>query len=156
LRKEAQENDVSVNTLVCQIIRNHINWHSIAPKAGFISVRKPLIMGLLEKLNDMDIKSLAQHIAYVSNRDYLLLLRSKISLDTAIDFFESWLRACAFAYRHETTDGFRHSYFVQHDMGRKWSLYIGELYQHFFRECSATIINYDVRENSLFIVLETK
>ncbi len=154
LRKEAHENEVSVNTLVSQIIKSHIDWYSVAPKAGFISVRRPLITELFDKLNYDDIKSLAQLIADKSNRDYLLLLRSKVSMETAIDFFESWLRACGFVYRHETTDSFRHSYFIHHDMGRKWSLYLGELYQHLFEECNATKIDYDARENSLSIVLE--
>src|SRR5215210_8523928 len=39
LRQEARRKDVSVNTLVSQIARQHTNWHSLAAQAGFISVR---------------------------------------------------------------------------------------------------------------------
>jgi hypothetical protein len=154
MRKEADEKEVSVNTLVSQIMRNHVDWHSIAPRAGFISVRRPLVTALLDKHSDEEIKSLAGHIGKTSNRDYLLLLRNKVSLESAIDFFESWLRACGFAYRHETTNAFRHSYFIQHDMGRKWSIYLAVLYQHLFEECKAANFESDARENSLTIAFE--
>jgi predicted HicB family RNase H-like nuclease len=34
LRNEANQKDVSINTLVSQIIKQHTDWHSNAAKAG--------------------------------------------------------------------------------------------------------------------------
>jgi len=41
LRHEAGQKDISTKTLVNQIIKDHLNWHSNAAKAGFIAVRRP-------------------------------------------------------------------------------------------------------------------
>jgi len=135
LKKEASDSGISPSTLVNQLIKNHVGWHSVASKAGFIPVRRVLITKLFEGLEDQEIKSTAQHVAKASNRELLLHLRTEISIDAALDFFESWLKASNFAYRHEGTQNFRHSYVVQHNMGKKWSLYVGELYKLLFEEC---------------------
>jgi predicted DNA-binding ribbon-helix-helix protein len=70
LRQEARRKDVSVNTLVSQIAKQHTNWHSLAAQAGFVSVRKPLLTKLLENQNDEQIKLLASHVAFVLIRTF--------------------------------------------------------------------------------------
>lgn len=42
LREEAKQKDISINTLLNQIIKEYLNWHSNAAKAGFIAVRRLL------------------------------------------------------------------------------------------------------------------
>src|SRR5688500_5222686 len=69
LLQEGKRKDVSINTLVSQIARQHTNWHSTAAQAGFISVRKLLITKLLESQNEEQIKSLAGHVAKSSNKE---------------------------------------------------------------------------------------
>ena len=44
LHHEANQKDISVNTLVSHIIRRHIDWHSNAAKAGFVTVRRGLYL----------------------------------------------------------------------------------------------------------------
>ncbi|MFL6425273.1 MAG: hypothetical protein ACJ71R_17015 [Nitrososphaeraceae archaeon] len=50
LHREAEQKDISVNTLVSHIIRRHIDWHSNAAKAGFITVRRGLLSNLINRL----------------------------------------------------------------------------------------------------------
>ena len=156
LRKEANDEDISVNTLVNQIIRNHIGWHSVASKAGFISVRRGFVKAMIDKLSEEEVKMLAREIATTSNRDFLMILRNKVSLECAIDFVESWLRTSGFVYRRESNTSGKYSFVIQHDMGRKWSLYLGELYKHLFEECKASRYYYDARESMLAFTIEAR
>ena len=48
LRREAEQKDISTNTLVNQLIKDHLNWHSKAAEAGFISVRRPFISKIIK------------------------------------------------------------------------------------------------------------
>jgi hypothetical protein len=155
LKKEASDSDISPSTLVNQLIKNHVGWHSVAPKAGFIPVGRVLITKLFEELDDQEIRSIANHVAKASNRELLLHLRTEITTEAALDFFESWLKASNFGYRYQGTDNFRHSYVVQHNMGKKWSLYVGELYKHLFEECKAQKFEYDAREDTLLVRIDT-
>ncbi|MFZ1077783.1 MAG: hypothetical protein WAN47_10185 [Nitrosotalea sp.] len=63
LKKEADHKEISLNTLAGQIFRQHIDWHSNAPKAGFVSVTKGLISGMLNKISDEEILKLAEYTA---------------------------------------------------------------------------------------------
>lgn len=156
LRKEANEEDISMNTLVNQILKNHISWHSVASKAGFISVERRFVKVMIDKLSEEEVTRLAMEIATTSNRDLLMILRNEISLDSAIDFIESWLRICGFAYRREADTNGKYSFVIQHDMGRKWSLYLGELYKHLFEDCKASRYSYDARESLLSFTIEAR
>ena len=104
LRQEARRKDVSVNTLVSQIARQHTNWHSLAAQAGFISVRKPLLTKLLDSQNDEQIKLLASHVAFCSNKDFLLMLRRKYNIYSALDMIETWISISGYSYTHNVED----------------------------------------------------
>ena len=153
LRQEARRKDVSVNTLVSQIARQHTNWHSLAAQAGFISVRKPLLTKLLESQNDEQIKLLASQVAFSSNKDFLLMLRRKYNIYSALDMIETWISISGYSYTHNIEDldysNRLHSFIVQHHMGRKWSFYLSELYKNFFEEFGIRNARFDLTDSTL-------
>jgi hypothetical protein len=153
LRQEAKRKDVSVNTLVSQIAKLHTNWHSTAAQAGFISVRKPLMIKLLESQNDEQIKSLAKHVALSSNKDFILMLRRKYNIHSALDMIETWISASGYSYTHNLEDldysNRLHSFIVQHHMGMKWSLYLSELYKNLFEEFGIRDSQFDMTDSTL-------
>lgn len=153
LRQEAKRKDVTVNTLVSQIAKQHTNWHSIAAQAGFISVRKPLMIRLLESQNDEQIKLLAKHVAQSSNKDFILMLRRKYNIHSALDMIETWISASGYSYIHNLEDlGYSnrlHTFIVQHQMGMKWSLYLSELYKNLFEEFGVRDSQFDMTDSTL-------
>ena len=153
LRQEARRKDVSVNTLVSQIAKQHTNWHSMAAQAGFVTVRKPLLTKVLESQNDEQIKLLASHVASCSNKDFLLMLRRKYNIYSALDMIETWISISGYSYTHNTDDldysNRLHSFIVQHHMGRKWSLYLSELYKNFFEEFGIRDAQFDLTDSTL-------
>ena len=52
LRQEAKQKEISLDTLMTQIAKQHAEWHANASQIGFISVRKTLIMKLLDEIRD--------------------------------------------------------------------------------------------------------
>ena len=156
LRKEANEKDISFNTLVNQILKNHVEWHSVAADAGFISVRRGFVKTIIDRLSDDEVKILAEHIAKTTNHDILMIFENKINIESAINFLEAWLRASGFAYRYGLKEHNTHSFVIQHDMGKKWALYLGELFRHLFAECKANKFVYDARESTLSFLLEAQ
>ena len=48
LRRQAGQKDISTNTLVNKLIKDHLNWHSNAAKAGFIPVRRPFVVAQVD------------------------------------------------------------------------------------------------------------
>jgi hypothetical protein len=52
LQQEAKQKEISVDTLMTQIAKKHTEWYVNASEIGFISVRKILIMKLLDEIRD--------------------------------------------------------------------------------------------------------
>jgi predicted DNA-binding ribbon-helix-helix protein len=153
LREEAKRKDVSINTLVSQVARQHTNWYSTATQAGFIPVRKPLMIKLLESQNEEQIKSLAKHVAKSSNKDFILMLRGKYNIHSALDFIETWVRTSGYSYTHNIEDldysSRLHILVVQHDMGMRWSLYLAELYKNLFEEFKVRNARFETTDSTM-------
>ncbi|MGA7898776.1 MAG: hypothetical protein WCA39_07925 [Nitrososphaeraceae archaeon] len=159
LRYEAEQKDVSTNTLVNQIIKDHQNWHSTAAKAGFISVRRPFVSKVIKCLPEQEIISLAEYVAKTANKDSLLLMRKEYTIKSALDLLESWIKISGYPYRHEETDSDqnKHSYVIQHDMGMKVSLYLASLYQFLFDELGQNkrTVEFDKTESTLAFTIDS-
>jgi predicted DNA-binding ribbon-helix-helix protein len=153
LRQEAKRKDVSVNTLVSQIAKEHTSWHSTAAQAGFISVRKPLLIKLLESQDNEQIKSLARHVAISSNKDFILMLRRKYNIHSALDIIETWIRISGYSYTHNVRrlnySNMLHHFIIQHNMGMKWSIYLSELYNNLFEEFGVRNTQFDMTDSTL-------
>jgi hypothetical protein len=157
LRREADQKDISTNTLVNQIIKEHLNWHSNAAKAGFISVRRPFVSKVIKYLPEQEIISLAEYVAKTTNKDAILLMKNEYTIKSALDFLESWIKISGYSYKHEETNNGqnRHSYVIQHDMGMKVSLYLASLCQFLFDELGQSQkIEFDKTENTLAFTID--
>jgi hypothetical protein len=152
LRREAKQKDISTNTLVNKLVKDHINWHSNAAKAGFISVRRPFISKVIKYLPELEVISLAEHVAKTTNKDSILLMKNEYTIKSVLDFLESWIKISDYPYRHEETnnDQNKHSFVIQHDTGMKVSIYLASLYQFLFDELGHyKRIEFEKTENTL-------
>ena len=155
LQREAERKDTSVNALVSHVVRRHIDWHSNAAKAGFVTVRRGLLIDLINRLPDKEISSIAEYIAKKETKDFVLLLRNEYNIESALDVIETWIKISGHPYRHEVNYT-RHSYLIQHDMGRNWSLYMAEQYRFLFEEFELKRVEFDINDNTLDFVVDTE
>jgi hypothetical protein len=72
--------------------------------------------------SNKEITSIAEYIAKKETKDFVLLLRNEYNIESALDVIETWIKISGHPYRHEVNYT-SHSYVIQHDMGRNWSLY---------------------------------
>ncbi|MGI0046443.1 MAG: hypothetical protein ACREBB_04555 [Nitrosotalea sp.] len=155
LKKEADHKEISLNTLVGQIFRQHIGWHSNAPKAGFVSVTKGFISNLLSKTTEKEILKLAEYAVKKETKDFVLLLRNEYDITSVLDVLETRIQVSGFQYRHEV-NGTVHSYVIQHDMGRKWSDYMAAQYRYIFGEFKLKPATFEMTDNTLAFVVNLK
>jgi hypothetical protein len=160
LRQEAKRKEVSVDILMTQIAKQHTDWYVNASQIGFVSVRKSLIMKLLDEIGDDEkIREIAREVAKGSS-DFLLLLKKQynIPIESALDFIESWIKESGYPYLHDTSgiDQNIHHFVIQHDMGLKWSLYLSEIYRDLFGELfNVTGVHFNMTDNTLGFTVDT-
>ncbi|MEX0763615.1 MAG: hypothetical protein WEC35_00390 [Nitrosopumilaceae archaeon] len=123
LKKEAELEKTNLNSLVSKILSNHINWERYERKAGLLPMTKPFVKYAISSMNDKQIINLAQKIEKEAFRDILIFTKGSHSLVEFIEILRSWLNVAWMQHYIEKKEN-SYSFIIQHDLGRKWSLYV--------------------------------
>ncbi len=148
LRSEANDKQISLNNLINRIITQHLDWHAYASNAGFIAVTRGTILKMLEKISEEDITEIGRFVAKKESKDFIIMLRNDYSVTSALQVLDTWLKIVGYSYKHEVR-GSEHSYVICHNMSRKWSLYLRELFRLVSEDFGLPRIDFDVGENTL-------
>ena len=125
LKKEAEENDLSLNQLVNQLISNHVNFRSGAKPAGFMPMPKPVLIRMMEKVSEEEAREIGREHAEKDSESILSVLRNDYNVDYFLETIEYWVKDSGFSLRHDVEKDI-HKYVIQHDIGKNWSLYMLE------------------------------
>jgi hypothetical protein len=158
LRKEAKGKRISLNTLASQIFDFYVSFIVGASKAGAVPVDKLTLMTLLESHSEEQLKAMAQHVMRKTGVDSTLQLQGRYDFEALIDSQESWLRATGFPYRHniDAEKNNRHTFIIQHNMGRKYSVFAAEGFKTYFEPLVAKKVEYSITDNIIAITVEGK
>ena len=139
LRHEARQKRININTLSSQILADHVEYGSYASTSGMVSFPKSLLVRMMERLSENEMEKLSEHIAKNEFKDLTLLLKGEYNLNSFLKTIESWLRISNFQYSYYLTDaGNTHRIVIQHDMGKRWSLYFEKLFSYIFNDLPLT------------------
>jgi len=154
LNSESKKAEVSLNSLVNQILKQHVEWHSKAADAGMGTIFKPMLKHLMSQLDEDSVKSLAKKIAKQEGKDFMMLLSQEYDIHTALKLIETWLKVIKYPYSYEV-DGKEHKFFIRHDLGKKYSIYLSELYENVLNEFDVKL-KFKIEQNSVTFVIDTK
>src|SRR5215208_1375939 len=103
LRQEAKQKEISVDRLMTQIAKQHTDWYVNASQIGFISVRKSLIIKLLDEIrDDKKIKEIARDVAKGSSESLLLLKeQSDIARESVLACIVMGIKESGYPCSHE-------------------------------------------------------
>ena len=148
LRTEANEKRISLNTLASQIFQTHTEYDRYASKAGMISFPKSLLIRLIDRLSEFEVDELTEYIAKNDFKELTLLMKNEYTLPAFLDVIESWLRVSGIGYRRDLIDSVQ-TFVIQHDMGRRWSVYFEKLITHIFEDLDEKKPIFDINDNSI-------
>ena len=154
LNSESEKAEVSLNSLVNQILKQHVEWHSKAADAGIGTIFKPMLKHLMSQLNEGDIKNLAKKIAKQEGKDFMMLLSHEYNIHAALKLIEIWLKVIKYPYSYEVS-GNEHKFFIHHDLGKKYSIYLSSLYESVLNEFNAPS-SFKIEQNSISFIVDTE
>ncbi|HEU4984575.1 MAG TPA: hypothetical protein VFT58_02950 [Nitrososphaera sp.] len=158
LKREAEQKRINLNTLLNQIVKSHIEWHALAPQAGYVPLRKPLIRGMVDSLTREQIDEIANRYVQDVSDPTLMITGKKFSPESFLELVDRWMRATGFEYQHEVSksnNNHRHFvYVILHNMGQNWSYLMAQILGR--AASSFTIKKPDMRatESTLYIALD--
>lgn len=148
LRKESEHKRISLNTLATQIFKAHTEYGSLSARAGMVSFHKSLLIRMMDRLTEDEIHKLSEYIAKNEMKDTVLLMKKRYDPSAFIDFIESWARVSGFEYRHDIVDR-TNSFVIQHDMGKRWSIYIADILKFVFSDIGAKWAHFESTDNTV-------
>jgi hypothetical protein len=122
LRNESEQREVSLNTLVNQILKRYVEWDLYEPKVGMIPLAKPIVVEMFQKMNEDEIVDIARRIGKNAVKDIALFMKGKIDVNSFLSWFESRMKTSSVELNHMIEND-SHTYIMKHDLGENWSFY---------------------------------
>jgi hypothetical protein len=157
LRDEADNREISLNTLVNQILKRFVEWDLFEPKLGLIPMAKPLVVELFENMSEDEIVDIARRVGKNTVRDTALFMKHKMDLESFLNWFETRMKASFVEVSHRIAEDGKHSYILKHDLGRNWSIYHRIILELIFNDVLGKRINDTIVSPTMlsFSVFET-
>ena len=126
IRKEAEDVQISLNTLVNQVFNRYVRWERHGNKIGLIPMTRPFLKRAVQHLPEGKLKQIAHNSSKDALKELVYITKGSFTLDSFLSVFNEWLRASFMTHKYEY-DGGGHHYIIHHDLGEKWSFYLSEL-----------------------------
>jgi hypothetical protein len=133
LRTESERHQISLNTLINQLLKRFVEWDMYESKVGMIPIAKPIVVELFNKMSKEEISKMALDIGKNAVHDISLFMKNKMDLDSFLSWFETRMNSSLTETNHSIQNGF-HVYVLKHELGENWSLYHKIILQSIFNE----------------------
>jgi len=148
LRSESQRNQITLNSLVNQLLKRYVEWDIYVPKVGLIPIAKPIVVQLFSKMSKEDISIMAKEIGKDVVHDIALFMKNKMDLDSFLSWFETRMASSLTETNHTIQDGY-HVYVLKHELGENWSLYHKIVIELMFNEIFNKTVNVTVSSTTI-------
>ena len=155
LRKAADDRNISPNTLVNQILKAYLDWHSMARSAKLYYFPKSFLIRLINELTNDELNVLARDVAKSDLVDISLFLRGGFNIDSISEITETWLRIAQMPHRIEVAVD-NQKIIIDHGMGHKYSYLIKEISRYLLEVAFQTKSSCDITENAVIITVWQK
>jgi hypothetical protein len=157
MKREAEQKQISLNTLVNQIFDFYVNFTSSA-SADLMPAAKATLVDLVEGYNEDQLKAHAERVYNKVGLDIIYQLRGKYDLESVLAVWDYGLKASGIPFKHtkDEHNEDRHTFIVQYSMGKKWSLLVAETMKRYFEPLSSKKVEYTITDNMVVITVEGK
>lgn len=155
LKREAEQKQISLNTLANQIFDFYVNFTSSAG-ADMMPVPKAALVDLVEGYTEEQLEAHAERVYKKVGLDIVYQLRGRYDFESVLGVWDYRLKASAVPYRHtiDEHNKDRHTFIIQYSMGKKWSLVVAETMKRYFEPLSTKKAEYTITDNMVAITVE--
>ena len=149
LQHESAFKDVSFNTKINQIIKNHLDWYSNASLSRMSYIPKSIVAKAIDQLTEQQISEFAQSTVN-DLQEMSILLRGEFSFSSFLDIVNTWLRITQTPSRFDET-GHEYKIVIRHDTGYKYSFLLKEVFRLVMKEKFHKSFHHKMTENVVLI-----
>jgi hypothetical protein len=155
LQQLSKDEAISKSMIIDQMLVQYLGSRSASTLTDYIPIRKILLIKLLEKFTEKEVTEIARSIARISTKKIIYRLRQEHHIMSSIDVVEALIRISSHKYIHDVNYGI-HRFTIQHNLGKKWSLYLYEIYSSVLRQFKFKKIDIEVTANQITFTVIVK
>ena len=123
IQRIAEEERVTVNSLVNKTLRKFVDWDVYAEKFGMVALTPNLLVDLMERQTEIEARELGRRAARQSARGAIESIYAEFTLASALGFIRLFGRYGGRYKFEDTVEGRKHVVLIRHGHGLKWSSY---------------------------------
>jgi hypothetical protein len=151
LEKDSKDKRVSTNSLISSILTKYAEWDRYTEKIGFISLPINGFRLIINSMDDQEIRRLAEEVGSRQPQELLMFWFKKMTLDAYMEGLSLYCRYGGIAKYDLETNGREYTVALHHELGRKWSLFVGYLMTQGMKNSLNIISKFDVTEYSVVL-----
>jgi hypothetical protein len=124
-KKYAKDHGLTTNSMINKIMKEYVQWGSKATSMQMIPSSSHVIMALLKKHNEEELRTIARNNAKEHFSENLLLLKNEESVEAYIEMVKNWCDASGFPYSTKEKNG-EIVFTIRHNQGIKYSSMLDE------------------------------
>ncbi len=143
------------SVIIDQMLVQYLGSRTSSTLSEYMPIRKILLIRLLEKFTEKEVIEIAKSISRISSRKIILRLRQEHHIMSSVDVIEALIQISSHKYMHDVNYGI-HRFTIQHNLGKKWSLYLYEIYSSVLRQFKFKKIDIALSNNQLTFTVIVK
>ena len=155
LKRDARLEKINVNALITKILSNHILWERYERKLGMLPMTKPFVKYAIEKMDDAEIKHLAEEVEKDTFSDILNFMKGKYTVEDFIEIVRTWLYV-AWMQHDIIKERKTYTFKINHDLGEKWSLYVKTLVTELFHDILQKKLDVKSTKNTITLIFPSE
>jgi hypothetical protein len=165
MQREANQNEISLNVLVNQILKKYTEWGRYENKIGMMPVPKLMLSSLIDRvieiatkngiLNDTTIEPYRDQVikeaastAHSLMKDAVLFMRKDYNLWTVLSVLQEYMKVSGINSDHQIESGRKHIFVIKHELGQNWSLFTKELLTQIFESLAQARAEFRITPNT--------
>ena len=133
LRKDAEENDLSINSLINKIMAKYIEWDRHIKKFRFVSVTSETLRAFFNEVGDEKLENIAKELGSDLTSAVSMLWSEKVDLDAFLRMISLYSKYSGLFIREFRADERGYVITFHHKLGIKWSIFLKHFMSQSFK-----------------------
>ncbi len=125
-KKHAKDKGLTTNSLLNKIMKEYMEWGSKATALQIIPYPSKIIMKLLNKQTEEELRKIGREHVKENFSENLLLLKNEESVEAYLEMTKSFCDASGFSYSTKEKNG-TVNFTIRHNQGTKFSILVDEI-----------------------------
>ena len=124
LRKDADAENISVNTLISACLAKYVEWDKFASRFGFLTVPRVAIRSLFEVIEAEMVAKLGRDLGGQLNKEVLMFWFKKANLEALLKIFSLYDKYSGFVKVEIAKELDSYTVVCRHELGEKCSIFL--------------------------------